>query len=190
MKKLLSMIILSALLLSMGTTALAMENETESTQSPAYTRFVQVQERISARQAQIEEKKQAVEDFRAAAQEKSALVKTATKENMALMQEVTNARKELAAIYSEMKANGRNLDAAVLEELAGYSQQVRTMIDELMASKGSIQAIIDSNKENLKTLDYALLDSMYSDISEIQNWRNDQLTEVNRILGEMLELVK
>ncbi len=190
MKKLLSIIIVGVLVLSVGATAFAMENETESTQSPAYTRFVQVQERILARQAQIEEKKQAVEDFRAAAQEKSALVKTATEENMALMQEVTNVRKELAAIYSEMKANETTLDAAVLEELSGYSQQVRTMIDELMESKGSIQAIIDSNKENLKTLDYELLDSMYSDISEIQTWRNDQLTEVNRILGAMLKLVK
>ena len=190
MKKLLSMITIGALVLSIGTTAFAMKNETESTKSLVNTHFVQVQERISARQAQVEEKKQEVQDFRAAAQEKSAILKAARDENKVLAQEVTSARKELTSIYTEMKTNGITLDVAVLEQLSGYSQQVRTMIDELMASKGSIQTIIDSNKEALKALDYALLDSMYAEIFEIQNWRNDQLTEINNILGEMLELVK
>jgi chromosome segregation ATPase len=171
-------------------TAFAAESETQPTPGKWYTRYTQVQERIATRQAQIEQKRQEVSDFKAAAQEKSALVKAARDENKALLQTVTTARKDLAKTYDNIKANGLTLDASTLEQLSNYSQQVRNIMDELMASKGSIQSYIESNKESLKSLDYEVLESMYADIAEIQSWRNEQLNEINRILNEMLALVQ
>ena len=190
MKKLLSMLMVAMLVLSMTTTAFAMESETVATSGWRHTRFTQVQEKIAARQAEIKQNRQEIKDYKAAVQEKRALVKAAAEENKALYQMFTATRKELAEIYSNMEANGITLDTSTLEQITNYRQQVRAKIDELQASKGSIQNYIEANKESLKSLDYEVLESMYANIAEIQSWRNEQLKEINRILGEILALVK
>lgn len=191
MKKLLSsIIIVSMLVLSLSMTAFAVESETQPTPGKWFTRLPQVQERTATRQTQIERKRQDVSDFKDAVQEKRALVEAARDENKALLQLVRTTRKDLAAIYADMKANGLTLDASTLEQISSYRQEIRDIRNALMNSKGSIRSYIESNRESLKSLDYEVLESMYADIARIQGWRNEQLNEINRILNEMLTLVQ
>lgn len=191
MKKILSsIVIVSMLVLSLSMTAFAVESETQPTPGKWFTRLPQVQERIATRQAQIDEKRQDASDFRAAVQEKRALVEVARDENKALLQTIRATRKDLAEIYADMKANGLTLNDSTLEQISSYRQEIRDIRNELMDSKGSIKDYIESNKESLKSLDYEVLESMYADIAQIQSWRNEQLNEINRILGEMLALVQ
>ncbi|MDP3388281.1 MAG: hypothetical protein Q8S24_13665 [Eubacteriales bacterium] len=178
------------LVLSLSMTAFAVESETQPTPGKWFTRLPQVQERTATRQTQIERKRQDVSDFKDAVQEKRALVEAARDENKALLQLVRTTRKDLAAIYADMKANGLTLDASTLEQISSYRQEIRDIRNALMNSKGSIRSYIESNRESLKSLDYEVLESMYADIARIQGWRNEQLNEINRILNEMLTLVQ
>jgi molybdopterin converting factor small subunit len=190
LKKILAMLIVGMLVLTMATTAFATEQQTENTNIGRSIRFTQVQERIAARQAKIDQKKQELFDFKAAVRAKNALVKATDEENKALFEVIAALRKELAKIHADMKANDLTLDTSTLEQLANYRQQVKGIFEELKASKGSIQSIIVANKESQKSLDYEVLESTHASITEIQTWRNVQLNEINRILSEMLVLVR
>jgi peptidoglycan hydrolase CwlO-like protein len=191
MKRILSVIVIASMLvLSLSMTAFADETATLPTPDKGYMRYTQVQERIATRQAQIEQKRQEVSEFKAAAQGKSALVKAARDENKELFETITAIRKDLAKILADIKANNLTLDVSTLKQISNLRQQVRNIMDELLSSKGSIQSTIESNKESLKSMDYEVLESMYEDIIEIQSWRNEHLNEINRILNEILTKVQ
>lgn len=184
------MLIIGMSILTMATTAYATEPKTENTSISRSIRFTQVQERIAARQAKIDQKKQELFDFKAAVLAKNALVKATNDDNKALFESIAATRKELTKIHADMKANDLTLDTTTLEQLASYRLQVKGIFDALKDSKGSIQSIIDMNKESLKSMDYEVLESTHASITEIQTWRNVQLNEIIRILNEMLALVQ
>jgi len=190
LKKILAMLIIGMLVLTMATTAFATEPKNETTNIDRSIRFTQVQEKIAARQAKIDQKRQELVDFKAAVRAKKALFKATDEENNALLEAIAATRKELAKIHADMKANDVTLDTTTLEQLANYRLQVKGIFEELKASKGSIQSIIEMNKESLKSLDYEVLESTHASITEIQTWRNVQFNEINRILSEMLVLVQ
>ena len=145
MKKLLSMILLTVLILSTAPTVFASEQVPGTTQITG---------------ANSEE----VQAFRAAVKEKRDLIKAAAEENKLLRQATAETRALIKQILGEMKAGGTEINPATLEQLNTYREQVAVKVEALVASKGAIKAYMDANRDSLKSLDYAVLENMYAEV--------------------------
>lgn len=163
MKKLITMFLLGVLVFSMAPTSFADEN---STATPGE-----------------------VEAFKAAIQEKKAIVQAAADENKLIRQATAETRAQIKLILSEIKASGTPLDETTKESLNALRLQVSEKVEALTATKGAIKAYMDENRVLLKSLDYTVLDTIFADVAAIQSTRNALLTEINALVNQMLTLL-
>ncbi|MDF3002793.1 MAG: hypothetical protein K0Q48_2912 [Bacillota bacterium] len=175
--------------LSMSVSAFANESDGSVSGNEASKSFA-VQEKVKEKKAELQEKKAGASDFRAAVKEERDGVKEKRDLNRALRQENTALRKELSASLKAQKEAGTILDEETAAKLAAYSEELKSVTEELKNTKGDIKAIAEEKKEALKALDYEAMEAAFAEIGGIQEVRNDALVRINSLFKEMLALVQ
>jgi gas vesicle protein len=66
---------------------------------------------------------------------------------------------------------------------------LKTIADEMKATKDKIKELLKQNKELIKNKEYVHMDLVYDQIADIQLTRNEQLKTINDILVKMIEIV-
>jgi hypothetical protein len=178
MKKLLTMLTVVAFTLALSVNVFATTSTTPKWET-----------RINARIAELQAKKQAISDFRAAVMAKREIVKQNREDNKAIWQENKTLREELKTKLAAIKAAGTVLDPTIIQTLKDDHARIKVLIGEIKATEGSIKAVLLANKANLKKLDYAALDATFAQIATIQLARNAKLVEINGLLEGMLALL-
>ena len=130
-----------------------------------------------------------VEAFKAAIQEKKAIVQAAADENKLIRQATAETRAQIKLILGEIKASGTPLDETTKEALNVLRLQISEKVEALSATKGAIKTYMDENRALLKSLDYTVLDTIYAEVAAIQSTRNALITEINALVNQMLTLL-
>lgn len=175
--------------LSMSVSAFANESDGSVSGNEASKSFA-VQEKVKEKKAELQEKKAGASDFRAAVKEERDGVKEKRDLNRTLRQENTALRKELTASLKAQKEAGIVLDEETAAKLTAYSEELKSVTEELKNTKGDIKAIAEEKKEALKALDYEAMEAAFAEIGGIQEVRNDALIRINTLFKEMLALVQ
>ena len=145
--------------------------------------------KLQSQQA-LAEKKAEREDFRAVAQEKHALVKSQIEDNRLAMDENRSARKTLIGKLKSIKKSGEELVSAILEQFKNYNSQIKTLNEELKATKGSIKAVFNGRIKPLaKEINYEELESAYDDIETILAERNAKIAKITELINAMAALI-
>jgi hypothetical protein len=181
MKKTLTILSIIALTFAMNLNVFATQTGTSTT--PKW------ETRINDRVAELQAKKQAITDFRTAAQAKRDIVKQNREDNKLIWEENRALRTSLKTKLQAIKAAGTVLDPAVLQTLKDDNAKIKALVAEIKATSGQIKALLEANKGNAKKLDYTALDSTFQQIAAIQLSRNAKLVAINGLLESMLALL-
>ncbi|MGB7593986.1 MAG: hypothetical protein WBL80_00295 [Erysipelotrichaceae bacterium] len=181
MKKILTIVTIIALTFAMNISAFATMTGTST--------IPKWEARINARIAELEAKKKAISDFRAAVLAKREIVQQNRADNKEIWEENKTLRAELKSTLEAIKAAGTVLDPAIIQTLKDDNAKIKTLREEIKATSGQIKAIMVANKENRRKLDYAALDAAFKQIADIQLLRNSKLVQINGLLESMLGLL-
>ena len=181
MKKTLTILSIIALTFAMNLNVFATQTGTSTT--PKW------EARINTRISELQTKKQAISDFRTAAQAKRDIVKQNREDNKLIWGENKTIRTSLKTKLEAIKTAGTVLEPTTLETLKNDNAKIKTLLAEIKATSGQIKAILQANKENAKKLDYTALNAAFEKIAAIQLLRNTKLVEINGLLESMLALL-
>jgi len=145
---------------------------------------------ISAKKAQFQTKTAEFDAFKTALASKRATLLDNKQTNLDLVAANNALRLELANAIKAIKDSGATITDTQKADLTAQNAKAKEIIIAIKATKGQIQALVATNKANMKTKDYVVMNSTFDQIYTIQNWRNEQLKELNTILSDMLTIVK
>ncbi|MHB8131560.1 MAG: hypothetical protein ACYDEX_21475, partial [Mobilitalea sp.] len=190
MKKLITFVCVIALTLSLGTIAYASEVDASSltTDSSADNSIVVEQKKPSNLKVDKEQKKAAVQAFRAVVKAQRDIIKANRAANFALRSSNKTLRKSIASSLKAIKASDTPLDTEIVEQLKVYKTELKAIGEALKLTRGDIKEINAGNKDNKKALNYEAMEVAFTQITSIQADRNSKLTRINEILNAMADL--
>lgn len=102
--------------------------------------------------------------------------------NKALLDEI---KEKLAAL----KQSETKLTVDQKSTIKSLRQEIAALRNELQDTKGEIKSIFEANKTNVKDMDLKAVQAAYDKIYEIQKYRNERLTKINKNLASILSTV-
>lgn len=195
MKKFLAAITVAIAMATMGTAVLAATPNT----SKIDNRIAKLQQE----QQQIEQRKQANESkvstytskmseynvFRQTLSQDRINVLNNQDKNLQILDQNKTIRLSIANAIKTVEQSGSKLSTQTLSTLKADNQQIGSIWTDINSTKGQIQAIDQQNKTAIQNKDYSTLDANFQKIYSIQDWRNQQLTQINSILQQMNSLL-
>jgi predicted nucleic acid-binding Zn-ribbon protein len=195
MKKLLVIFAVTIAIATMGTTVFAA--------SPNTTKIDNRIAKLQQEQQQIEQREQSneskVSTYTSKMSEYNAFRQTLIQDritvinnqdkNLAILDQNKSLRLSIANAIKTVEQNGTTLPADTLSTLKADNQQIKGIWTDIDSTKGQIEAIDEQNKTVIKNKDYTTLDANFQKIYSIQDWRNQQLTQINGILQQMNSLL-
>jgi hypothetical protein len=146
---------------------------------------VSFKEKRDVKKANREERlkfKEAIEQKREIVQENRAKNQAIRTENQALK---TAIKEKLTAL----KESNEEIDPIVKEQIKAYHVELSAIHASMHETKGDIKELNAANKPYWKELNYTNLESCFSEVYEIQNFRYSNLQNVNLILNNILSLI-
>lgn len=193
MKKIISILIAILVGASISLTAFAAETEEEGSLSD---RFALRQQRIEERQEKIAQKRaefQAIREQRAAAREELAGLREGMRQNsranLEENKEINTLRKEIATRLRAIKAEGGTLSEAQLTEIKNLNAEAKEIHQALKDLRVDLRTLAEENRENIEAKDYAAAESVLLEISELQEQRGQQLSELKAVLEQILSVI-
>lgn len=184
MKTIISTVCMLALSLAMSISAFATDTSSTTDTTDINIKKPQVQQALADKKAERE-------DFRAVSQEKHALVKSQMEDIKQVMEENRSARKALSKSLKDITKSNVELDSAIVEQFKDYNSQIKTLNEELKATKGSIKAVFNGEIKPLaKEMDYEALVSAYDDIETILAKRKAIIAQITEIINSMSALIQ
>lgn len=89
-----------------------------------------------------------------------------------------------------IRDNKINVDSTVITSVNDKIKEVKNIISVLANTNGKITSLLNQNKDLIRNKDYVQMDIIYSEISEIQKARNNNLLYVNALLNDILNMLK
>lgn len=186
MKKILSLICIITVLCTLTITAFAADNTTNSTTQNSPQSAL---DRLQKRSDQLDKRLQYLQ-FKQSIEQKTAAIRDNKTQNRALLIQNTQLRKDILTSLTTIKSNGSALPQNIQDQLKSYNQQIKDITSELKNTRGSIKDILTANKENIKNMDYAAVNSAFDQVASIQSSRNQYLQKINDILQSMKSLLQ
>lgn len=140
---------------------------------------------VEGRRAEIESKLGEYQEFRQQLEELRLEVLANKDENLALAADVNDLRLSIVQQIKTMKESGATLPQETIDALKEKNGQVKTLAEELRATRGQIKAVMEANHENYKAKDYDAMAAAFAETEGIQANRNGLLQQMKSILQDM-----
>lgn len=191
MKKIISIVCIFILTLAMGTTALAAETDTKTPEegSTIEYRIAGIQKRFIGKKENREQKRAAIEAFRATKEDRRSAFREKSESNIIVRKNNVVLRRSIVSSLKGRKDNGITLDAKTTEQLKIYQKDLYTLTEELKAIRSNIHEIISTHRGDLKALDQEAMEAIFEQIKDMREERNEKLNQVNELLELMDDLL-
>ncbi len=192
MKKLISIAMAGALVLSMATAAFAVKPDTNVNPGKSTAEKAPNEKKNQAedKKAENQERKAEMQASKEAAAAKRDALNKMRDENNELAKQNGALREELSAALEALKAGEQELDPAIAEQLMQYKERMQAVITSYAETKGDLKAELEANKALAQNSDYKGIEQRFINITAVLTARNQRLVELNTILKEMVALVK
>ena len=144
---------------------------------------------VESRRTEIESKLGEYQEFRQQLEELRLSVLANKDENLALAAVVNDLRLSIVQQIKSLKESGATLPQETIDALKDKNGQVKTLAEELRATRGQIKAVMEVNRENYKAKDYDAMAAAFAEIEGIQANRNGLLQQMKSILQDMNALL-
>ena len=111
-------------------------------------------------------------------------------QNLDVTSENNKLRIEIQKQLQAIKAAGVTVPEDTLTQVAALNKQIKDVMEAIKATQGQIKTLMDANKTAIKNKDYDAISANFQKIEAIQQWRHDQLAEINGYLSQILDLLK
>ena len=202
MKKIISLLTAVLLISSFSVTILATDGTSSGSKSGSEIRLANLQEQkqrlenqkaklsdMLAKNEKLRKDMAAFETFKNALREKRATLIENRIANKTIMVENKQLRIDLAKSLEAIKENGTVLSEDTLLQLSVYNAQIKDIITAIKETKGDINLIATKYRGFMSTKDFAAMEIAFDEVYAIQQWRNDQLKQINVILTDMTKLL-
>lgn len=142
------------------------------------------------KKTEFKTKKEEYIAFKDSLNSKKEELKINKNENKKLLDLNKELRKNIKGEITRIKENKITLDSNMLDFVKEKSKQVKDVISNLASTNGKITSLLNQNKDLIKNKDYVQMDIVYSQISEIQQSRNNELIYANTLLNDILSVLK
>lgn len=195
MKKIICVLAASLILATMGTSVFAATADTSKIDSriaAIQQRQQEIEQKTQSNQAKISDdtaKMEKANAFRQALLQDRINVLGNEDKNLQIMDQNKTLRLSMANAVKAVKESGTSLSADTIAALKADNQQISQIWAAIKATKGQIQTIDEQNKALVKSKDTAALDANFQKIYSIQNYRNQELEQINGVLEKMNALL-
>ena len=196
MKKILSFFLVSAMMITMCTTAFAATTtDTGNKIDQKIAELQGKQQKISDRKVAVEAKlgkleaKQNLRPFKQTINENLKTVITKQESSLSALEQFNQLRISIEQSLQSIKNSGQKLSDDTKAQLKTYNAQIKEIASTIKDTKGQNKILAAQNKTNIKNKDEAAINDTFEQINAIQNARYDQIIKMNDILQQMNTLL-
>jgi len=196
MKKILSFFLVSAMMITMCTTAFAATTtDTGNKIDQKIAELQGKQQKISDRKVAVEAKlgklvaKQNLSPFKQTINENLKTVITKQESSLSALEQFNQLRISIEQSLQSIKNSGQKLSDDTKAQLKTYNAQIKEIASTIKDAKGQNKILAAQNKTNIKNKDEAAINDTFEQINAIQNARYDQIIKMNDILQQMNTLL-
>ena len=196
MKKILSFFLVSAMMITMCTTAFAATStDTGNKIDQKIAELQGKQQKISDRKVAVEAKlgklaaKQNLSPFKQLVNENLTTVITNQESNLTALEQCNQIRLSIAQNLQSIKNSKQLLSDDTKTQLKSYNAQIKEIMSTMKDTKGQNKLLAKQNKTNIKNKDEAAIEDTFQQINSIQTARYDQIIEMNDILTQINTLL-
>jgi len=196
MKKILSFFLVSAMMITMCTTAFAATTtDTGNKIDQKIAELQGKQQKISDRKVAVEAKlgklvaKQNLSPFKQTINENLKTVITKQESSLSALEQFNQLRISIEQSLQSIKNSGQKLSDDTKAQLKSYNAQIKEIMSTMKDTKGQNKLLAKQNKTNIKNKDEAAIEDTFQQINSIQTARYDQIIEMNDILTQINTLL-
>lgn len=196
MKKIVSVLLVVLMMSTLSVTVFAEEAKPDKTKNgieTLTTKLEEIQEKAdeaSQKREKFATKQEEWNEFQTSINEKKAQMQENKISMIALKKEIITLKLEIANALNVLKESGTALTDEQLASVAALNAQAKEILDAIKETKGNIKELMDSNKEYIKAQDFGAIETVFTQVYEIQEFRISQLTEAKGYLQQIADMLK
>ena len=196
MKKILSLIMVVAIVGTMSVSAFAATTDTQSKLEQQIVKLQDRQKKISDSKTKNEQNqaelaaKQTTNAFKQALIAKRQLALKNRDDNLTEVTTINQLRISLAQSLDTIKKSGSTLSKETVSQIKADQSQIKQVMSAINQTKGQIKTITEDNKTNIQNKDTVAIEAAYDKIALIQTSRHAQLAQISDLLQKINTLVQ
>jgi SMC interacting uncharacterized protein involved in chromosome segregation len=196
MKKILSLIMVAAMIGTMSVSAFAATTDTQSKLEQRIVKLQDRQQKISDSKTKNEQNqaklavKQTTDVFKQALIAKRQIVLKNRDGNLTEVATINQLRLNLAQSLDTIKKSGSTLPKETASQIKADQSQIKQIMDTINQTKGQIKTITEQDKTNIQNKDAVAMEAAYDQIASIQTSRHEQLAQISDLLQKINTLVE